>query len=1143
MTILNVRKWRFAAVAMLMLCSIEHHIQAQTLTWKTSWLGNSSAYYHHNIQHDIEALYVSSNGTCFVDGIGNEGAMDCGIYKSGTFVNFVSNIGTNGGYAITANADNLFVATQIAPSATSGTNLYGNPFNPLTTGTSGIGDTWYGVKRCALSGSVPASDLGHNGYSQKADFLLVYTDTNSVAGLHAASIRGLAATASQLFVSDTAQNTLNVYTISATNSSTNGSLQYSVTLPRGGSLAYDSTRNLLWAISDSDGTNPANILCYDPATGTQQTAKSFTLPSVNNIPTALAMDNSGRLLITDNGQMQQNVLVYKNLDTTATPDTPIGVAEGILSGTGVNIGKTGNFRFNGPSGVGCDSSGNIYVACNGRPGLANGAYTGSTLESYSTLGTLNWKASALISYDMSVFDPATDGVDVYSGQEHFKLNLSSTIPGGEWSYNGYTLDPYTFDQDIRQHLAGTYLMQAQRVNNHLFHVQNLAGTDGIAIYRFDNANLGELAIPSVIIAGKHLGLENGTYPPMEPSTNVINNGGGNQKTLTSVQYIWTDSNGDGLMQGGTASYTAPAPDGTTYCSMGEYQLPGASFTIGYSERVQMTPTGDLWWSGSTFINHFVCGGLDTYGNPIYSWKRKKDVAPGQAYYERITIPQPFTEVHNLEYDPPTDVMFVSGLTTDYPQRLNGSLNVDGVGYIGRVIARYDHWTSYATGTNTTPVATWRNVDDGATDGSTGNNLPDVQSSGVHYKPIAMKVTGGYVFVQYQGLQPDTNSDNIRIYRKSDGVYVGKIYPDPSIVGDYTNIWVDLSEGMTAFARSTGEYLVLGEDDIFAKSFLYRWSAPPASPEGLVGTPATNTSIRLYWQEVPGETSYQVERSPSGAAGTFVQTGTCAANAAYFTDTGLSASTTYYYRVKASGTYGDSGYSNVESVTTLSTAVAQTITSRLLFTDFRDNSNPFTGPVNTGGTTTLVANAGTSSGEGVEFMETPQLSGSDTIFTCNLPANHPLVMRINQVLAGSQGASATFTYSYKVQRLVSSNGPASTNGRAGIETISFDGNPPAGGQGRDRFWTGLPSFGSTAGSPLALTSAYLAGNLITVDQASYPEGFDGTNNWRGYKFKVTSDGTGKAITGLNLTFESRTTSATSTPEAYMVGDLTVDEVAP
>ena len=98
--------------------------------------------------------------------------------------------------------------------------------------------------------------------------------------------------------------------------------------------------------------------------------------------------------------------------------------------------------------------------------------------------------------------------------------------------------------------------------------------------------------------------------------------------------------------------------------------------------------------------------------------------------------------------------------------------------------------------------------------------------------------------------------------------------------------------------------------------------PPGSTtlEAVVLSP---TEVRLTWADVATETGYRIERSLDGAAWT--QVGTAGQGATTFTDTGLSAGTTYYYRVVATNSAGDSPASNAAQVTTSPDVPAATAT--------------------------------------------------------------------------------------------------------------------------------------------------------------------------------------------------------------------------
>ena len=85
-------------------------------------------------------------------------------------------------------------------------------------------------------------------------------------------------------------------------------------------------------------------------------------------------------------------------------------------------------------------------------------------------------------------------------------------------------------------------------------------------------------------------------------------------------------------------------------------------------------------------------------------------------------------------------------------------------------------------------------------------------------------------------------------------------------------------------------------------------APPAAPTDLAVTTTGTTEVTLGWTDhSDDETGFEVERSVSPGTG-FSWIHTTVANTTSYTDTGLSANTTYYYRVRAISGAGNSSYS-------------------------------------------------------------------------------------------------------------------------------------------------------------------------------------------------------------------------------------------
>ncbi|MDB5322333.1 MAG: repeat-containing protein [Phycisphaerales bacterium] len=93
---------------------------------------------------------------------------------------------------------------------------------------------------------------------------------------------------------------------------------------------------------------------------------------------------------------------------------------------------------------------------------------------------------------------------------------------------------------------------------------------------------------------------------------------------------------------------------------------------------------------------------------------------------------------------------------------------------------------------------------------------------------------------------------------------------------------------------------------------------PLAPN-LVGTVASDTQINVNWTNVAGETGYVLERSDNGTDGwtTLVSP---LANVITFSNTGLTADTSYFYRVTAHNASGDSAASVTFTAHTLLPAV-------------------------------------------------------------------------------------------------------------------------------------------------------------------------------------------------------------------------------
>jgi len=95
---------------------------------------------------------------------------------------------------------------------------------------------------------------------------------------------------------------------------------------------------------------------------------------------------------------------------------------------------------------------------------------------------------------------------------------------------------------------------------------------------------------------------------------------------------------------------------------------------------------------------------------------------------------------------------------------------------------------------------------------------------------------------------------------------------------------------------------------------------PLAPTGLIATNTSGTQINLAWNASVSASGYNLKRSTT-SGGSYT---TIATNLAYlnYSDTGLTAGTTYYYVVTATNTYGESANSVEASARPISTTPPQ-----------------------------------------------------------------------------------------------------------------------------------------------------------------------------------------------------------------------------
>jgi hypothetical protein len=145
-------------------------------------------------------------------------------------------------------------------------------------------------------------------------------------------------------------------------------------------------------------------------------------------------------------------------------------------------------------------------------------------------------------------------------------------------------------------------------------------------------------------------------------------------------------------------------------------------------------------------------------------------------------------------------------------------------------------------------------------------------------------------------------------------------------GDYSMLAVDPTDGCTFWATLEYQATTGGapwRTRIASFKFPNCGAPPPPAPDaptGLGATAVSSSQISLAWTDnATTESGFKIERCTGANCDSnpanFTQIATVGANVTTFGNTGLTASTTYVYRVRAYNAGGDSNYSNSASAMT------------------------------------------------------------------------------------------------------------------------------------------------------------------------------------------------------------------------------------
>jgi len=147
------------------------------------------------------------------------------------------------------------------------------------------------------------------------------------------------------------------------------------------------------------------------------------------------------------------------------------------------------------------------------------------------------------------------------------------------------------------------------------------------------------------------------------------------------------------------------------------------------------------------------------------------------------------------------------------------------------------------------------------------------------------------------------------YKIERKITAGGTYEQIATVNADITLYPDtvLTQATTFYYRVRG-WNTGGNTDYSPEASATTPTGPPGAPTLLSAVPISTTQIYLFWTDVGGEIDYKIERS-FGAPGAYVQIATVDANVTLYSDTTVTPSNTYYYRIRGWNPLGDGPYSN------------------------------------------------------------------------------------------------------------------------------------------------------------------------------------------------------------------------------------------
>jgi chitodextrinase len=252
------------------------------------------------------------------------------------------------------------------------------------------------------------------------------------------------------------------------------------------------------------------------------------------------------------------------------------------------------------------------------------------------------------------------------------------------------------------------------------------------------------------------------------------------------------------------------------------------------------------------------------------------------------------------------------------------------------------------------------------------------------------------------------------------------------------------------------------------------TTPPTTPTAFTATPISTTQVNLTWSastDNVGVTGYRIERCTGVSCTSYIQIVSIGTSSLAYTDTGLTANTSYGYRVRAVDAAGNlSPYSTPASVTTQSVVVSDTTPPSLSAVTVSGSASSLTWTWTTNELADTKVVYGTSSNVLTTTLTNSTLLTSHTLTTTNLIRRTTYYYQvISKDAAGNTSTSTTGSFLTAAGRTAPITNLQAANGSV-ILTWNRTNDP---------FATSLVIYRSTSGFPTASSTTALSATITDL----------------------------------------------------------------